>query len=127
MNQQRDRTLQQTVTTLGAAEVLSAAKHFFARRNSIYSAYLEKEGPTFVALRGQGGEEVIIGVAPAAGGTAVTGSTYIFDQQVARFFSTLPTPPTPQASAPAGLPPSAGAAAVAAPASAAASGVGGAA
>ena len=122
MNQQRDRTLQQTVTTLGAAEVLAAAKHFFTRRNSIYSAFLEKEGPTFVALRGQGGEEVIIGVAPAEGGTSVTGSTYIFDQQVARFFSTLP-PAAP--ASPAGLPSSAGAAAGAAPAGAGPSGVGG--
>jgi len=90
MNQQSDRTLQQTTTTLGPAEVLTAAKLFFARRMGIYAAYPEKEGPTFVALRGQGGEEVIIGVAPADGGTAVNGSTYMFDQQVARFFSTLP-------------------------------------
>jgi hypothetical protein len=43
-----------------------------------------------VSLRGQGGEEVIIGVRTAEGGTAVTGSTYLFDQQVARFFATLP-------------------------------------
>ena len=49
MNQQRDRTLQQTVTTLGAAEVLAAAKHFFARRNSIYAAFVEKEGPIDVS------------------------------------------------------------------------------
>ena len=90
MNQQSDRTLQQTTTTLGPAEVLAAAKHFFARRMGIYAAFPEKEGPTFVALRGQGGEEVIVGVAPADGGTAVTGSSYIFDQQLARFFSTLP-------------------------------------
>ena len=119
MNQQRDRTLQQTTTTLGAAEVLAAAKRFFARRNSIYAAFPEKEGPTFVALRGQGGEEVIIGVAPADGGTSVTGSTYMFDQQIARFFSTLPTPAAPAALPPAGPPSSAGAAAGAAPAHAA--------
>ena len=128
MNQQRDRTLQQTTTSLGAAEVLAAAKRFFARRNSIYAAFVEKEGPTFVALRGQGGEEVIIGVAPAVGGTSVAGSTYIFDQQVARFFSTLPTvatPPTPAASAPAGLPSGAGAAQGAAPAAAGPSSAGG--
>jgi hypothetical protein len=87
---QQDRTMQQTTTTLSPAEVLSAAKNFFARRANIYAAYLDKEGPTFVALRGQGGEEVIIGVRPVADGTEVTGSTYIFDQQVARFFSTLP-------------------------------------
>ena len=44
------------------------------------------------ALRGQGGEEVLIGATPATdgGGTRVTGSTYLFDAQVARFFATLP-------------------------------------
>ena len=91
MNYQIDRTLQTTRTTLPPDEVLAAARRFFARRNSIYAAFLEKEGPSFVALRGQGGEELIIGVAPVEGGTEVTGSTYLFDQQVARFFSTLPS------------------------------------
>jgi hypothetical protein len=98
MNQQRGRTLQETTTTLPAAEVLAAAKRFFTRRNSIYAAFVEKEGPTFVAMRGQGGEEVIVGVAPAGGGTRVTASTYIFDQQVGRFFATLP-PAAPEAAA----------------------------
>ena len=82
--------MQETMTTLSPADVLSQAKNFFARRANIYAAFLDKEGPTFVALRGQGGEEVIIGVREVEGGTQVTGSTYIFDQQVARFFSTLP-------------------------------------
>ena len=92
MNIQDDRTLQETRTTLSAAEVITEAKRFFARRNSIYAAFVEKEGPTFVSLRGQGGEEVLIGVAaaPDGAGTRVTGSTYLFDQQVARFFATLP-------------------------------------
>jgi hypothetical protein len=90
MNQQQSRTLQQARTTLAPAEVLAAAKRFFVRHLSIYAAFLEKEGPTFAAFRGQGGEELIIGVAPVDGGTAVTGSTYLFDQQVARFFATLP-------------------------------------
>lgn len=88
--------MQETTTTLAPAAVLSAAKNFFARRATIYAAFLDMEGPTFVSLRGQGGEEVVIGVRPAEGGTAVTGSTYIFDQQVARFFATLPPiPATP--------------------------------
>ena len=105
MNRQIDRTVQTTRTTLPAADVLAAAKRFFARRNTIYSAFIENEGPTYVALRGQGGEELIIGVAPVEGGTQVTGSTYLFDQQVARFLASLPelgeptmapaTPPTP--------------------------------
>lgn len=93
MNYQLGRTLQETHTTLAPADVLAAAKRFFARRQGIYAAFLEKEGPTFVNLRGQGGEEVLIGVLPADAGTRVTGSTYMFDQQVARFFATLPPYP----------------------------------
>ena len=92
MNIQEDRTLQETRTTLSVADVLASAKTFFARRNSLYAAFVEKEGPTFVSLRGQGGEEVLIGAASAqdGSGTRVTGSSYIFDQQVARFLGTLP-------------------------------------
>jgi hypothetical protein len=95
MNNQQDRTLQEARTSLGVPDVLTAAKTFFARRNSLYVAFLEKEGPTFVSLRGQGGEEVLIGATPApdGNGTRVTGSTYLFDQQVARFFATLPPAP----------------------------------
>ena len=90
-NQQLDRTLQTTRTTLPPNEVLAAAKRFFVRRNTIYATFLEKEGPAYVTFRGQGGEELIIGVAPVEGGAEVNGSTYLFDQQVARFFATLPT------------------------------------
>jgi hypothetical protein len=87
---QTQRTLQEYRTTLSPREVLDRAKRFFARRNGIYSAFLEKEGPTFVTLRGQGGEEVVIGTSPDPDGTLFTGSTYLFDMQVARFFATLP-------------------------------------
>ena len=97
MSSQQRRTLQTTLTTLPPAEVLAAAKHYFSTRQGIYAAFPEKEGPTFVNLRGQGGEEVVIGVAVGEGGTAVTGSSYIFDQQLARFFSTLPPFPTENA------------------------------
>lgn len=91
MNIQAGRTLQETRTTLSVADVIAAAKVFFARRNRLYAAFVEKEGPTFVSLRGQGGEEVVIGATAADGdGTRVTGSTYLFDQQVARFLATLP-------------------------------------
>ena len=92
MNNQEDRTLQETRTSLAPNDVIAAAKVFFARRNSLYAAFAEREGPTFVSLRGQGGEEILIGATPAkdGNGTLVTGSTYLFDQQVARFFATLP-------------------------------------
>ncbi|HKN68521.1 MAG TPA: hypothetical protein VJW73_19690 [Gemmatimonadaceae bacterium] len=84
------RTMQEAQTSLAPAEVLAQAKKFFARRSTLYAAFLDMEGPTFVSFRGQGGEEIVIGVAPADGGTRVTGSTYLFDMQVARFLSTLP-------------------------------------
>jgi len=92
MNNQEDRTLQEARTTMSVPEVIEAAKRFFARRNSLYAAFVEREGPTFVSLRGQGGEEVLIGATTArdSAETLVTGSTYLFDQQVARFFATLP-------------------------------------
>jgi hypothetical protein len=78
------------LTKHSPAEVLAQAKTFFSRRNPLYAAFLEKEGPTFATFRGQGGEELVIGVAPTDGGTAVRASTYLFDMQAQRFFSTLP-------------------------------------
>jgi len=89
-NSQRARTLQETETTLSGAEVISAAKDFFTRRNGIYATFLDREGPGYVTFRGQGGEEIVIGAAASGSGTKVSGSTYLFDQQIARFFSGLP-------------------------------------
>jgi hypothetical protein len=94
------RTQQETNTSLNGAAVLAAATEFFAQRSGIYSAFPEKSGPTYVALRGQGGEDVVFGVATIPGGTRVTGSSYMFDQQIARFLSALPVyvapPPEPE-------------------------------
>jgi len=85
------RTLQDTTTPLAPDEVLARAKTFFSERNPLYAAFVEKEGPGYVTLRGQGGEEIVIAAAAGERGTRVTGSTYLFDMQIARFFSTLPT------------------------------------
>ena len=84
-------TLQETTTTLGAGEVLVRAKSFFSSRPSLYAAFLDMEGPGFCTFRGQGGEEIVIAVAaaPNGAGTRVTGSSYLFDMQVSRFFTTL--------------------------------------
>jgi hypothetical protein len=85
------QTVEETTTDLPAADVLARAKSFFANRPSLYSTFLDKEGPGFCSFRGQGGEEIIIAAATAPeGGTRVTGSTYLFDMQLARFFTTLP-------------------------------------
>lgn len=88
-------TLQEHLTTMPAGEVLASAKHFFGGRHGIYSAFVEQEGPNYATFRGQGGEEIAIATSPAAGGTRVTGSTYLFDMQVARFFAMLPAAQTP--------------------------------
>lgn len=82
--------LQETTTPLSGAEVLARAKSFFANRPSLYSTFIDKETSSFCSFRGQGGEEIVIGVSSGEHGTRVTGSSYLFDMQVARFFSTLP-------------------------------------
>ena len=89
MNSQR-RTLMETRTTLAPAIVLDAAQTFFTTRNSLYAAFVDQVSPTHVSMRGQGGEELVIAATPASGHTLVTGSSYLFDAQIARFFATLP-------------------------------------
>lgn len=85
------RTLLETTTDLSASDVLSRAKSFFTSRPSLYATFLDMEGPSHVTFRGQGGEEIVIAVSPVpdGNGTRVTGSTYLFDMQVSRFFTTL--------------------------------------
>jgi len=89
-NIQRARTLQQATTSLTGPAVLAAAREFFSRQSGIYSAFVEQEGPTHLTLRGQGGEEIVVGVATVNGTTAVNASSYMFDQQVALFLTGLP-------------------------------------
>jgi hypothetical protein len=86
--------IHEAVTTLPAAEVLERARRFFAERVPANAAFPEKEGPTWIVLRGQGGEEISLAVTSAAGVSKVRGSTLLFDQAVARFLSTLPAPAT---------------------------------
>ncbi|HEX6965004.1 MAG TPA: hypothetical protein VF166_04325 [Gemmatimonadaceae bacterium] len=81
--------IQEITTTLPPDAVLAAARTFFARRNPIYAAFPDKRGAGYATFRGQGGEEIVIGVMPVEGGTKVRGSTYLFTAQVARFLSTL--------------------------------------
>ena len=88
----------ETATALAPEEVLRRAKEFFATRVPARGAFLERESPRHVVLRGQGGEEVVIAAAGLAGEgqggarTAVRGSTLFFDQPLQRFFATLPEP-----------------------------------
>jgi hypothetical protein len=82
----------EATTTLDGSEVLHRAKRFFAERVPLNAAYPEKEGSSFVTLRGQGGEEIALAVWPDPRGTRVRVSTLLFDQVVDRFLSTLPLP-----------------------------------
>ena len=79
-----------TVTALAPDEVIRRAREFFLRRVPATGAFLEAESDRHLVLRGQGGEELVIAAVPGDAGTAVRGSTLLFDQQVLRFFSTLP-------------------------------------
>jgi uncharacterized iron-regulated membrane protein len=89
MHQQATRQLQERRTTLSVDQALESATRFFAR-GGVYTAFIEKRGPTHVVLRGQGGEEIVIAARPVDGVVAVTGSSYLFDQQIARFLDSLP-------------------------------------
>ena len=82
----------ETTTSLSGPEVLARAKRFFQERMPGSAAFPETEGPTFLTLRGQGGEEIGISTAPVPGGTRVRAGTLLFDQALGRFFSTLPQP-----------------------------------
>lgn len=85
------QTVQETVTSLSPEDVLEGAREFFATRPTLYATFPDKQGPNFRSFRGQGGEEIVIAaVADPGGGTRVTGSTYLFDMQLARFLTMLP-------------------------------------
>lgn len=82
--------IHEATTTLAAPEIIARAKAFFSERVPNNAAFPEKEGPAYLSLRGQGGEEVALAVLPAAGGSRIRASTLFFDQAVERFLSTLP-------------------------------------
>jgi hypothetical protein len=77
-------------TTLPGADVLRRAKKFFADNIPLSAAYPEREGPAFLVLRGQGGEEIVLSVSDGPEGSRIRASTLLFDQAIGRFFSTLP-------------------------------------
>ena len=83
----------ETMTAATPDEVVARAKEFFGRRIPAMAAFVEREGPGLLVLRGQGGEEVVFNARAGDGGTSVRGSTLLFGQQVNRFFTTLPPAP----------------------------------
>jgi hypothetical protein len=80
----------EVTTTMDGPEILQRAKRFFAERVPLNAAYPEREGPTYLTLRGQGGEEIAFAVWTTPAGTRVRVSTLFFDQVVDRFLTTLP-------------------------------------
>jgi hypothetical protein len=80
----------EVITTLDGPSILQRAKRFFAERVPLNAAYPEREGPNYLTLRGQGGEEIAFAIWTTPGGTRVRVSTLFFDQVVDRFLSTLP-------------------------------------
>jgi hypothetical protein len=85
-------TLEHTVA-LPPDEVVARARDFFTRRIPAQAAFVEREGPGLLVLRGQGGEEIVFSALAVPGGSAVRGSTMLFGQQINRFFTTLPRMP----------------------------------
>ena len=80
-----------TTVALPPADVLALAKSYFAERLPNNAAFVEREGPQYLGLRGQGGEEIVFHATPLEEGhTRVRASTLFFDQALDRFFSTLP-------------------------------------
>jgi hypothetical protein len=79
-----------TTVSVSPADVLARAERFFAERVPHAAAFVEKRGPNFLTLRGQGGEEVAISAWEDHGVTRVRASTLFFDQVLDRFFTTLP-------------------------------------
>lgn len=82
--------IHEVVVALPPEDVIGRAKTFFAERVPHASAFVEQEGPRFLTLRGQGGEEIALAASPAQGGSRVRASSFLFDQQIDRFLSTLP-------------------------------------
>ena len=87
----------ETLTTLDATSVLAQARAFFAERVPNQAAYPEKQGATWMTLRGQGGEEIAFSAVSNGNVTRVRASTLLFDQPLARFLSTLPPAEAPAA------------------------------
>ena len=80
----------ETLTAIAPDEVVRRAREFFLHRVPATGAFVEAESAHHIVLRGQGGEEVVIAAGARGSGSAVRGSTQLFDQQVRRFLSTLP-------------------------------------
>lgn len=80
----------ETLTTLDPTAVLDRARRFFAERVPNQAAYPEEQGPDWMTLRGQGGEEIALAARVEGAATRVRASTMLFDQAVSRFLSTLP-------------------------------------
>jgi hypothetical protein len=80
--------IQEVLTDLPPAEVLSRAKEFFTTRLSQYTALVSEEGPAHVKFDLDAGE-IVIGTVPQDGRTLVRGSTSRAHHELSQFLTTL--------------------------------------
>src|SRR2546429_5772776 len=84
-----------TTVALPPQDVLERAKRFFSERVPHAAAFAEKEGPGFLVLRGECGEEIALHAwVDAAGNTQASASTLFFDPLLDPVLRMLP-PATP--------------------------------
>jgi hypothetical protein len=80
--------IQEVVTDLEPAEILSRAREFFTTRFSNHSAFIEEESEAHVKFEIDSGE-VLIGTARRDGRTVVRGSTSRLHSELSRFLMTI--------------------------------------
>ena len=80
--------IQEVLTDLPAAEVLSRAKEFFTTRVTQYTALVAEEGPAHLKFDMDAGE-IVIGTVAQEGRTLVRGSTSRAHHELSQFLTTL--------------------------------------
>lgn len=80
--------IQEVLTDLPAAEVITRAKEFFTTRLSQYTALVAEESDAHVKLDIEAGE-VVIGAVAKEGRTLVRGSTSRLHHELSQFLTTL--------------------------------------
>lgn len=83
--------IQEVVTELPPAEVMTRARHWFTTRFSPYAGFIEEQSDAHLRFELEAGE-VIIGVGEQDGRTLVRGSTSRLHHELSQFFITLAPP-----------------------------------
>lgn len=83
--------IQEVVTELPPAEVMTRARQWFTTRFSPYAGFIEEQSDAHLRFELEAGE-VIIGVGEQDGRTLVRGSTSRLHHELSQFFITLAPP-----------------------------------